>query len=249
MAGMKTAMKLLSLILLAALGLTPVHLANAQNVHGQTRSVVELFTSQGCSSCPPADAILSELSERDGVLALAYHVDYWDYIGWPDTFASADYSDYQREYARAWNAGSIYTPQMVINGETGVVGSRRSEVEGAIARAELPLSIDIVCTEDFMQASIAASPELEEAVVWLVTYQSMASVDIARGENRGKTIEYAQIVTSRSAVGVWNPVTGMELKLPVKDVMRESSDGMALVLQREIGGLPGPVLAASAVDF
>ncbi len=218
-------------------------------MQGDTRVVVELFTSQGCSSCPPADAILSELAERDDVLALAYHVDYWDYIGWPDTFADAAHSDYQREYARAFDEGSIYTPQMIFNGTEGVVGSRRGEVNGALASASLPLSFDMNCDDELMHARIAANPAYGEAVVWLVTYQSRASVDIERGENRGRTLEYTQIVTDRRAVGVWDPTEGLVLKLPVKDVMRDDSDGMALVLQQEEDGLPGRVLAAAAVDF
>lgn len=246
---MKLGMKLRSILLLAALGLVPAHTSAAQEMRGETRVVAELFTSQGCSSCPPADAVLAELASRDDVLTLAYHVDYWDYIGWADTFADALYSDFQREYAQAWNARSVYTPQLIINGQTGLVGSHRTEVDTALVDATLPLAIQIDCDQDYMQASIAPNPSYDEAVVWLVTYQSRANVDIERGENRGKSIEYTQIVTSRAAVGVWDPTKGLDLKLPVKDVMHENSDGMALVLQQEVDGLPGPILAAAAVDF
>lgn len=215
------------------------------------KAVVELFTSQGCSSCPPADAVLAELANRNDVIALAYHVDYWDYIGWPDTFGDAAYSDLQRDYAASWNAPRIYTPQLVINGREDVVGSRRNEVENALADAMLPLSIDVHCEDDMMDISVAAQPDLnvDSTVVWLVTFKSMATVDIERGENSDRSIDYAQIVTGRQALGMWEPNAGLELKMPLNDVMREDSDGVAILLQRENEGLPGPILAASSVEF
>ena len=114
----------------------------AQPASAETRlrpkAVVELFTSQGCSSCPPADALLTSLADQEDVVALAYHVDYWDYVGWKDTFGEADFSDRQRAYAQSWGSSRIYTPQMVINGVKGVVGSRRGEVHGELDRASLP---------------------------------------------------------------------------------------------------------------
>src|SRR5215217_5363459 len=104
------------------------HPAGADSTRSRPKAVVELFTSQGCASCPSADALLTSLAEDDDVVALAYHVDYWDYVGWKDTFGNADFSDRQRDYAESWGSSRIYTPQMVVNGAKGVVGSRRSEV-------------------------------------------------------------------------------------------------------------------------
>src|SRR5690606_4371889 len=115
------------------------------------RAVVELFTSQGCSSCPPADALLTSLSERDDVVALAYHVDYWDYIGWEDTFGDKGFSDRQRGYAKSWGSSRIFTPQMVINGAEGVVGSRRDEVQDALTSAQLPLSLSLGVHGDMLK--------------------------------------------------------------------------------------------------
>ena len=96
--------------------------------------VVELYTSQGCSSCPPADAFLHDLAKRDDVIALALHVDYWDYIGWKDSFAKPEYTDRQHAYAHAANATTVYTPQMVINGKDHVIGSRPMEVIDQVMR-------------------------------------------------------------------------------------------------------------------
>ena len=119
-------------------------------LHIQPKAVVELFTSQGCASCPPADALLTALSERDDVVALAYHVDYWDYVGWKDTFGQEAYSDRQRAYAKSWGSSRIYTPQMVVNGARAVVGSRRAEVQHALGSASLPLAKDLTLCGDVL---------------------------------------------------------------------------------------------------
>lgn len=242
-------MKSYLLILLAALGSISAGAATAEEMRTDTRAVIELFTSQGCSSCPPADALLAEMAKRDDVVALAYHVDYWDYIGWPDTFGDAAYSDLQRAYADSWNAPRIYTPQLIVNGTSDVVGSRRAEIGDVLDAASLPMTIDIRCEDDVMYASIAPQPGMGSAVVWLVTFKSSAEVAIERGENRGRTISYAQIVTDRQAMGIWDPEEGLDMKLPLNDIMREDSDGVALVVQQENDGLPGPVIAAASVVF
>src|SRR5690606_27069813 len=109
------------------------------DIRDKPKAVVELFTSQGCSSCPKADALFNELGKRDDVVALAWHVDYWDYIGWPDTFGARENSDRQRGYAENWGSARIYTPQMVINGTLGVIGSHRDDVDGALGEATLTL--------------------------------------------------------------------------------------------------------------
>src|SRR5688500_13075716 len=131
----------------------------AESVRARPKAVVELFTSQGCAQCPPADALLTSLAEEGDVIALAYHVDYWDYVGWEDTFGKADYSDRQRAYAKSWGSSRIYTPQMVVNGDKGVVGSRRNEVHGALDRATLPLSVDITKQGDMLK--IAVPPDAD----------------------------------------------------------------------------------------
>src|SRR5690606_29405827 len=126
------------------------------------RAVVELFTSQGCSSCPPADALLTSLAQREDVVALAYHVDYWDYIGWEDTFGDKGFSDRQRAYARSWGSSRMFTPQMVVNGAEGVVGSRRDAVHDAVTSAHLPLAVGLEAHGDMLRVVVPADPGLED---------------------------------------------------------------------------------------
>ncbi len=231
----------------AALGLllavTPLA---AGEIRQSPAVVLELFTSQGCSSCPPADALLEELGKRSDVLALAYHVDYWDYIGWPDTFGAAANSDRQRDYARAWGSSRIFTPQLVVNGTEGVVGSRRGEVMAAIGGAGLELPVTLTATQDMLAISIPGKPGLEEAVVWLVCFRDRAEVAIERGENEGQTIAYTQIVLDRQVLGMWDPVRGASLKVPLKEVLPDRANGLAVIVQSEPNGQPGPIIGAAS---
>lgn len=211
------------------------------------QAVLELFTSQGCSSCPAADALLTELNERPEVIALAYHVDYWDYIGWPDTFGSAAHSDYQRAYAESWGSSRIFTPQLIVNGSKGVVGSRRGEVDAAIGAAGLQLPVRLRNSGDMLEVSIDGQPgHDEEAMVWLVTFIDEAEVTIERGENEGKSLAYTQIVTGRQVLGMWEPDSGAHLKLPLSEVLGSSANGAAILVQQEEGGLPGRILGAAS---
>ena len=221
--------------------------AGAEKVHDRPKAVVELFTSQGCAQCPPADALLTSLAEEGDVIALAYHVDYWDYVGWEDTFGKADYSDRQRAYAKSWGSSRIYTPQMVVNGDKGVVGSRRNEVHGALDRATLPLSVDITRQDDMLKIAVPPNADFGNAVVWLVTYLDRADVAIDKGENAGKTMVYTQVVTGRQALGMWESDTGADLKLPLPEMLAENT-GMAVIVQQENNGLPGPILGAAAFE-
>ncbi|WP_332692537.1 DUF1223 domain-containing protein [Devosia sp.] len=234
----------LSLVALAALTL-PV---GAEATRPRPRAVVELFTSQGCSSCPPADALLTSLAAEEDVVALAYHVDYWDYVGWEDTFGDVDYSDRQRAYAKSWGSSRIYTPQMVVNGAKGVVGSRRHEVHGALDGVTLPLPVDIVREGDTLKIAIPPNTSLDDAVVWVVTYLDRADVAIDTGENAGKSMVYTQVVTGRQALGMWEGETGADLKLPLDEVLVAGSTGLAVIVQQERNGLPGPILGAASFE-
>jgi hypothetical protein len=211
------------------------------------KAVVELFTSQGCSSCPKADAKFAELKTRRDVIALAWHVDYWDYIGWPDTFGAAENSERQRAYAQSWGSSRIYTPQMVVNGTKGVVGSRDREVEGALAGARLDLPVALELKGDMLKVKVAAKPGFGAAVVWLVTYKDHASVLIERGENAGKTIDYTQIVTGKQMLGAWEGAEGTTLKLPLSELGADGSNGAVILVQSEKDGLPGPILGAASI--
>jgi hypothetical protein len=228
---------------LLALGLP----ASAGEVRQGPKAVPELCTSQGCSSCPDADALLDEMGKRPDVVTLAYHVDYWDYIGWQDTFGAKENSKRQRDYAAAWGSSRIFTPQLVVNGESGVVGSKRDKIDAALATAALPLEVKLTeAGSDTLDIDIAGRNDNAAAVVWLVTYRDRAEVEIDRGENEGKTVAYTSIVTGRQVLGLWDPATGATLKLPLDDVLTGDSNGAAILVQQDKDGLPGPILGAAS---
>ncbi len=233
----------LTAALLALAVLTP---ATAGETRAQPKAVLELFTSQGCSSCPQADALLEQMSKSSDYIALAYHVDYWDYIGWPDTFGAKANSDRQRDYAESWGSSRIFTPQLVVNGVKGVVASRKKEVEGAVSTTGLKLPITLTPSDDMLEVSIGGNDGMEEAVVWLVTFIDRAEVDIERGENKGKRVAYTQIVTGRQAVGMWDPDTGAHFKLPLTEVLTDTSNGAVIMVQQERDSLPGRILGAAS---
>lgn len=235
---------LLAVLAAAALAVLP---AAAGEIRINPKAVVELFTSQGCSSCPKADAKFAQLQGREDVIALAWHVDYWDYIGWPDTFGAAENSDRQRAYAESWGSSRIFTPQLIVNGTKGVVGSRETDVEGALAEARLDLPVHLELKGDMLKVSVAAKPGAGAAVVWLVTYRDHASVMIERGENAGKTIDYTQIVTGKQMLGAWEGGEGTTLKLPLSELSANGSNGAVILVQSDKEGLPGPILGAASI--
>ena len=211
------------------------------------KAVLELFTSQGCASCPKADAMLTEMSKRPDVLALAYHVDYWDYIGWEDTFGTKENSDRQRDYAESWGSSRIFTPQLVVNGKGGLVGSKRDAVTKALGGASLPLDVKLVeAAGDMLQISVPGKPGQGDAMIWLVTFLDHADVTIERGENEGKKVAYTQIVTGRQVLGMWKADAGAELTLPLSEVLTGRSNGAVILIQADRGGLPGPILGAAS---
>ncbi|SLN11998.1 hypothetical protein ROA7450_00124 [Roseovarius albus] len=182
--------------------------------------VVELFTSQGCSSCPPADAFLHKLAEREDVIALALHVDYWDYIGWKDVFANPDYTTRQRSYARKGGRRMIYTPQMVINGQDHVVGNRPMDVTDLIEmHQDKEPSVALTLTRDGDQIEIAATTEAsfsDPLTVQLVRYSPDNKVEIKSGENAGRTISYANVVTDLSVINEWDTAAPLEFSQNVE---------------------------------
>jgi len=204
--------------------------------------LVELYTSQGCSSCPPADAMISELAKRDDVLPLALHVDYWDYIGWADSFARTQHTKRQKAYARMAHSASIYTPQMVVEGIDHVVGVKPMKLADLIAvhRGNLtPVAIEVETEGDTVRVRCAprADMQLPAAInVDLVHFTEAATVEILHGENAGKTITYANIVTGWDRVGSWDGAGEYTFSVEMPQ------DGpLALVIQADG---PGEVLAA-----
>lgn len=234
----------ISAFALSVLGLSAT---TAAELRKGPKAVLELFTSQGCSSCPAADALLDKLSQRADIVALAYHVDYWDYIGWPDTFGAKDNSDRQRDYAEGFGSSRIFTPQLVVNGRGSVVASREGEVDAALASAALPVMIDLAVGGDGMlEISVPPVEGDSEAVVWLVTFVDRAEVEIERGENKGKTVAYTQIVTDRHMLGMWDAAKGAEMRIPIGELLDAPANGIAVLIQEERNGIPGPILGAAS---
>ncbi|MEO8882656.1 MAG: DUF1223 domain-containing protein [Devosia sp.] len=234
-------------ILGLAIGVVVAAPAVAGEVKAAPKAVLELFTSQGCSSCPPADALLKSIETRPDIIALAYHVDYWDYIGWADTFGAKANTDRQQAYAKAWGSSNIYTPELVVNGRKDVVGSNKTDVDGAISQASLIVPVALTTDSDNMlNVSIDGKPGEQGAGVWLVTYIDKALVDVQRGENAGQKLAYTQVVTGRHILGMWDPQSGAHLKLPLDEVLAAPSNGAVILVQREKDGLPGPIMGAAS---
>lgn len=192
-------------------------------------AVVELFTSQGCSSCPPADAFLGELSVRHDVLALAYHVDYWDYIGWKDIYANPAYTQRQRAYARRFDLSYIYTPQMVVNGHFETSGNKRRALLQVIEQ-EIRAASQITLAVRGGQI-VLDGPQQDQAVaLYQVTYLKEEKTKIRRGENRGKTLSEYNIVTELAELSEWR---GGSLVLDLPENLSPKEYGKALFLQRK----------------
>lgn len=214
------------------------------------RGVVELFTSQGCGSCLPADAMLSELAEKGDVVALSYHVDYWDYLGWKDTLATPENTERQKLYGKAFGKRDVYTPQAVINGRIHVKGGKREAVLGALTELEnrgegLSVDINVTRTGESVTIDVAAAPGEIDAHLVLVHFDSMKPVIIERGENKGKTIAYVNPVTSVQTAGMWHGKAA-RFELPRSEINKNG--GCAILLQQvSEDGLPGPILGATVV--
>ncbi|WP_164730474.1 DUF1223 domain-containing protein [Pelagibacterium montanilacus] len=215
----------------------------------QPRAVVELFTSQGCSSCPPADALLAQLGARDDIIALAYHVDYWDYVGWEDTFALPAHGELQKSYASLWGKNRVYTPQFVVNGAVGVPGSQIAGIGDVLAQQSLPVGVVLARgDQQDLAVEIPGNGQFSDAVIWLVSFRERGDVTIERGENSGKSLSYTHIVTGRQAVGMWSAREGASLRLPMPEITSPSSDGLAILVQEKVGELPGPIVGAAVID-
>jgi hypothetical protein len=210
--------------------------------------VVELFTSQGCNSCPPADEFLGELAERPGVIALSMHVDYWDYIGWKDPYASPQSTARQRDYVKRLGLRYVYTPQMVIDGHADVAGLRRDEVlktieEAAEGRKALQVRFE---RADGGKIIVPAGHAPEGgAAVWLAVYDRSHETRVPRGENAGRKLRNYNVVRELSRIGTWR---GARLEIPfdMTAAAAQGRDGCAVIVQQ---GPAGPVLGAAAVPL
>jgi hypothetical protein len=214
-----------------------------------TPVVVELFTSQGCSSCPPADAFLGELARRSDVIALAFHIDYWDYIGWKDPLASSAWTERQHAYKRALGLHMVYTPQMVIDGRADAVGSEQRTVNDAIAAAaaqddKVVVSIAREAEGRYRVTLPAAGSDQPgpPATVWLVVFDREHTTPVKDGENTGRTLTDYNAVRELRAIGRWSGAAD-ELTLDI-DEAAMAGKGCAVIVQSDSAG---PILGAALV--
>jgi hypothetical protein len=227
--------------------------AEQPKAKGQETAVLELFTSQGCSSCPPADELLAKLSKRSDLVTLSYSVDYWNYLGWRDTLSSAANSDRQRDYARVRGDGRVYTPQIVVDGIAHVIGSDESAVEKAVQAAakrldEVKVPVSMHAEGDTLVVGIGAAPDKSDkrsATVWLALAKEEETVSVTRGENRGRNLSYHHPVRELTPVGMWQG-EAMTLKLPLKDLKAMGGDCLIALLQVENAG---PILGAAEYEL
>jgi hypothetical protein len=222
-----------------ALGL--LFLAPGAAVAGQSLTVVELFTSQGCSSCPPADKFLGELSRRGDVLALSLHVDYWDYIGWKDPFADPAYTRRQQDYKDTFRLKYVYTPQMVIQGRAQAVGSHRTDVNAAIRTAQGIKQIAVGLTHAGKNITVSIDDQpvgdtsADVADVLMVVFDRRHETAIRRGENRDLKLTNTNVVRSLRKIGIWNG-TALSLSLPVSEALDMGGEVCGVLLQSQKTG-------------
>ncbi|KGM33874.1 DUF1223 domain-containing protein [Inquilinus limosus] len=207
-------------------------LAAAPALAAERPVVVELFTSQGCSSCPPADALLSTLADRPEVLALAFHVDYWNRLGWTDPFSGPWATARQTAYAAQLGSDQVYTPQAVIDGRGDVVGSDRAAMEAAIAAARTDPSVPVQLTASGTGLQVAVDPAAPaDAVLWLVGFDDRHDTPVRRGENAGRTLVDRNVVRSLTRLDGWMPGGTVAAARPEGDrtaVLLQAADGRIL---------------------
>jgi hypothetical protein len=219
---------------------------------GELRAVVELFTSQGCSSCPPADKLVGELSGDPTIVALSLPIDYWDYLGWKDTLAKPRHTARQRAYAAARGDREVYTPQIVVNGVKHVLGSDKAAIETAIAETKgmagtLAIPVTVALAGDRLHVTLAAGKDEHiKGDVWLCTISKNVPVAIKHGENSGHTVTYHNVVRRWIRLGEWTG-TARTFTVPAADVNGDGADEVAVMVQSGTAEKPGRMLGAATL--
>ncbi|WP_417842482.1 DUF1223 domain-containing protein [Thalassospira sp.] len=229
------------------------HAAAGQATSTTPQAVVELFTSEGCSSCPPADAVLRDISsETDDLLLLSFHVDYWNYLGWKDRFSAPVYTDRQRKYAAFQHESYVYTPQIMINGAGAVRATHKDAILKAALKKPSPLASWVTIKTDktagqkpggiVQLAATTGVPPDKPLKIWLVGFDRHASTDVEAGENAGRNLKHVNIVRELDDLGTWD---GKPREIPVR-LEYECNGGIAVLLQEENGG---PIRSAGMARF
>jgi hypothetical protein len=229
----------------------------ATGASAEPRAVIELFTSQGCSSCPAADKLLGELSRDPSLVTMSLAVDYWDYLGWKDTMALHGHSDRQRAYAEARGDREVYTPQVVVNGVVHVLGSDKAAIEKAIAQtrrnpAVLALPLSMAVADGKVTVNVPAAQGAFSGEVWLCPVTSKVSVEIGRGENRDHTLTYHNVVRRWVKLGDWSgkaETFSVPLaELPKGDYSLKDIDRLDVVVQSGVATKPGLMLGTASAS-
>ena len=234
----------------SALGVCAI-VAIIRPAHADPRAVVELFTSQGCSSCPPADQIIGELAKDPNVIALSMPIDYWDYLGWKDTLADSRFSARQKAYSHMRGDRDVYTPQVVVNGTTHVIGSDRAGIEGAMkdtGKSASVMSVPVTMSLSGKQINVSVAASKGSAVahgeVWICSVSKEVPISIGRGENRGRQITYYNVVRNILKVGDWNGSSG-SWTVPLENISRDGVDAAVVYVQDGNREKPGVMLGAA----
>jgi hypothetical protein len=234
-----------------ALGVCAI-VATIHPAHADPRAVVELFTSQGCSSCPPADRIIGELANDPSVIALSMPIDYWDYLGWKDTLADSRFSARQKAYSQMRGDREVYTPQVIVNGSAHVIGSDRAGIERAMGDTRkidgvMSVPVSMTFAGKQVNVSVAASskgPAAAHGEVWICAISKAVPISIGRGENSGRQITYYNVVRNLLKVGDWNGSPG-SWTVPLENISREGVDAAVVYVQDGNRDKPGPMLGAA----
>jgi hypothetical protein len=246
---MSFAPRLLSLFAVLAVVAGPVSADASSARSGKT--VIELFTSQGCSSCPKADKLLGELATDPRYIALSLSVDYWDYLGWRDTLALHAHSMRQKGYANHRGDRNVYTPQMVLNGVTEAIGNKRAAVERAAGEAErqdlLTVPILLKRNAENLEIEIGAG-NAPNASIWLISVISKAPVTIERGENRGKSVTYHNVVRSWTRLADWNGIA-VKKSHSIAELSQGGADTVVVIVQNGSVEAPGAIRGAAMLPL
>ncbi|CAL8976243.1 hypothetical protein RHODGE_RHODGE_01788 [Rhodoplanes serenus] len=227
--------------------------ASATTAARQTRAVVELFTSQGCSSCPAADRLLGELKKDPTLIAVSLPITYWDYLGWKDTLADPRHTARQTAYSHARGDRAVYTPQVVVNGLAHALGSDRSAIETALARSRGKDTLSVPVRVSVADGRISVSADTGRTLpassratgeVWLLGVSSSVAVQVGRGENTGRTLVYSNVVRRWVKLGDWTGAT-RTWSVAVSDIKSDKIDAVAVLLQDGNASAPGPILGAA----
>ena len=214
----------------------------------QPKAVLELFTSQGCSSCPAADSLIEDYADEDGILAMTLPVKLWDYLGWSDTLATELNTKRQMAYSVARGDRDVYTPQLVINGHTAMLGSDEEAIDATIADETLPLPVSLTLRNGVLTISVGESDlDVETATIWLMVVDKKVRVPVTAGENRGRKLDYHNVVKDMRPVGIWKGMP-LRLELPLSDMEKMATAGCVVIVQVDTFRGPGRIIGAAQLD-